>query len=411
MKVPGDKNIRAVYWVMLVLGLAYGMSIAVLAIHLDRELAFSKQEIGWLAASFATGLIAASVPSGMLVTRVGPKPVLVLALLGYTVSLVGMTFARTLVEVAVVRAFDGVFSVAVWVAAETILLERGERREKALVMSFYALSIALGYVIGPLLARLVVHFFPTRAAFPLSAGLAAVACGLAYLRLKLDSPASIARSAENSSAGPSLPAEGTPPASALDVFIRIKTACLATFSYGAFQASVVLFLPIFLERERGVRAEDTIYVTAFFAAGMLLFSNYASRLGDRYGHLRLMTLFSFTGFLMVASFAFIPSFALMCLAVFVAGGTLASLSPLSLALQGLVVEEHELGRANALYNAFYASGMLLGPIASSAIFERYRGAAMLSALAALWGAYVLFTIVHRADDPRGRPNGARNAEC
>ena len=36
-------------------------------------------------------------------------------------------------------------------------------------------------------------------------------------------------------------------------------------------------------KSKGVTKEQTILIPAFFAAGMLLFSNYAGRLGDRRG--------------------------------------------------------------------------------------------------------------------------------
>jgi MFS family permease len=89
----------------------------------------------------------------------------------------------------------------------------------------------------------------------------------------------------------------------------------------------------------------------------------------------------------------------MCAAVFVAGASLASISPVSLALQGVVTAPESYSRATSLYNAFYAAGMLVGPPISSFLFARLGGAAMLYHLAALWSAFVAFTIVFHRDDP------------
>ncbi len=400
MRFPTDKNIRAVYLVMLVLGLAYGMSVGVLPIHLDRTLQFSKIEIGQLAAFFAGGLIVSSMPTGSLVARFGAKRVLTFALAGYGVSLIAMSFARTFPEVAAVRAVDGIASVSVWVAAETLLLERGEAAEKAVVMSFYALALALGYVFGPLNAYLVSRFFPAAAAFPISAALSFLAAGLAATKLDdLEEGPNAKTSHEKEIA---LLVTNEPARGYFAIFRRIKTSAIATLTYGAFQSSVVLFLPIFLERERSIAIEHTMYVPAFFAAGMLLFSNYASSLGDKYGHLRLMILFAIIGCVMIGLFPFIRWFPLMCFDVFIAGAALASLSPLALALQGLVVNEHELGRANAIYNALYATGILLGPVVASQIFEHFRGTAMLLSLSAIWAFYAVFAWLNSADDPRYR---------
>jgi len=190
------------------------------------------------------------------------------------------------------------------------------------------------------------------------------------------------------------------------VFWRVKTSCLATFSYGYFQASVVLFLPLFLIKVKGVAKDDTILITAFFAGGMLAMATWVSKLGDRHGHLLVMRALGAIGGVMVASFVLLSSFPLMCGAVFVAGATLASISPVSLALQGVITPQADLGRANAFYNAAYAAGMLIGPPISSVLFTRWGGAAMLYHLAGMWAVFVVFTIAFAADDPRSRPREA-----
>jgi len=106
------------------------------------------------------------------------------------------------------------------------------------------------------------------------------------------------------------------------------------------------------------------------------------------------------GVVTVFGFIFLDSYVAMAGAIFVAGATLACISPLSLALQGIVLEPKDLSRANGMYNAFYAAGMLLGPRISSFLFARYSGAVMLAHIAALWALFALFALVYRADDPR-----------
>jgi MFS family permease len=150
-------------------------------------------------------------------------------------------------------------------------------------------------------------------------------------------------------------------------------------------------------KSKGITKEQTILIPAFFAAGMLLFSNYAGRLGDRRGHLAVMRVLGSIGLSMILAFVFLDSYFWMCAVVFVAGASLASISPVSLALQGVISPEH--GRATSLYNSFYAVGILLGPLVSSQIFEARGGAAMLFHLAALWVGFVLFSIVFYKDDP------------
>jgi MFS family permease len=252
--------------------------------------------------------------------------------------------------------------------------------------------MAFGYVLGPLFARVFVAFAPLRLAFPLAGAIAFAAAVFVMARLGRGTTGEGATHADTTDHAAS--DEG-----GARVFWKIKTSCFATFAYGYFQASVVLFLPLFLIQEKGIQKEHTILIPAFFAAGMLLFSNVAGRLGDRLGHLAVMRVLGVIGLTMILGFVALDAFFPMCIAVFIAGASLASISPVSLALQGVVSAPSEVSRATAIYNAFYAAGMLIGPPISSVLFAKSGGAAMLFHLAAIWLAFVAFTIVFRSDDP------------
>jgi MFS family permease len=173
----------------------------------------------------------------------------------------------------------------------------------------------------------------------------------------------------------------------------------------------VLFLPLFLIEEKGIPKEQTILIPGIFSLGMLLFSNYAGRVGDRAGHLLVMRVLASIGTLMILGFIFLSSWALMCGAIFIAGATLASISPVSLALQGHIAEPRDYSRSNAIYNIFYAAGMLLGPPISSLFFEHQGGETMLIHLAVLWASFVAFAIVFAKDDPSVRRTQAARVEA
>ena len=405
-----DKNIWRIYFAVVLLGIAYGTSIAVLAVHLDAH-HIPKLAMGGLAAAFALGIVTFSLPAGWLVQRIGAKATLAAALAGYALCVTSFPFLTTLAGLTTARFFDGACSAGIWVAAETALLTRSDQKNKGLVMGLYAISVAIGYVIGPLVAAGIVKLWGTTGAFLVAGGFATSA--VLVVLLGLDKENTLAETAGGKREDPHPPEGGAagPRGTAGAVLWRIKTSCFGTFAYGYFQASVVLFLPLYLIESKDVPAENTIFVTAFFAAGMLAMSTWAGRLGDRHGHLLVMRVLATIGGIMVASFVLLPSFPLMCAAVFVAGATLASISPVSLALQGVVTPRAELGRANAFYNAAYAAGMLVGPPVSSVLFTKLGGPAMLFHLAALWATFVILTVVFAADDPRALrgASGARGA--
>ena len=377
---------------------------------------YEKSDIGSLAVWFALGIVALSLPMDGFIRRFSARTTLIASLFGYAVAVSCFPVAPSYATIAGIRAIDGACSVGIWVSCETILLSRSSKQNKAFVTSLYAMAMATGYILGPLLAKGILFFShaqekadgtlplaPMRLAFFTSGAIAVVAALLVLFRLDGDvapegaeSPAAGVEEAgtARTAAGPEeVPGYGA-------VLWRIKNSCFATFVYGYFQASLVLFLPLYLAESKGVKESSTILVPAFFAAGMMLFTNVFARIGDKHGHLPLMRVLAVVGTLMVLGFVFLDDFRIMCAAVFVAGASLASISPLSLALQGVSVRPIEYSRANAVYNVFYAGGMLLGPPISSRIFQARGGIPMLYHLAALWVAFVIFSIVFRKDDPR-----------
>jgi MFS family permease len=385
-----DPNIFRVYFTTVALGVAYGLAIAVLPVYLNQR-GFSEIEIGRLAGAFAAGLVCVSLPLGGLIRRFSAKATLTASLFGYALTVTAFPFLDSFAAIAAVRFIDGACSVGVWVSSETILLSRAKREHKAFVTSFYAIAIAIGYIVGPATAWVATKVIPLAFAFCLSGAIALATSVYAALRIERETGDAHAEEAALA------PGER---ATTAQLLWRIKTSCFATFAYGYFQASVVLFLPLFLMKSKGIREEQTLLIPGFFAAGMLLFSNYAARIGDRRGHLGVMRVLGSIGLSMILAFVFLDSYALMCAAVFIAGASLASISPVSLALQGVISTEY--GRATSLYNAFYAVGILLGPLISSVIFESRGGGAMLYHLAALWVGFVLFSIVFYRDDPAVR---------
>jgi MFS family permease len=395
-----DPNIRVVYLAVFLLGTAYGISIGVTALHLDAR-GFGKSEIGQLAAFFASGIVVASLPVGSLIRRLSARVTLTASLFGYAITVGVFPLLHSYSAIAFARFCDGGFSVGVWVSCETILLMRAEEDNRAYVTSLYAVAMAIGYVIGPLAARRIAQEVSLQASFFVAAVIATISGIVVLARLDADPPGAHGEPARGGEGGhDGRGHEGRE--SAMRLFGRIKTSCFAAFAYGYFQASVVLFLPLYLIESKHIPRDTTILAPAFFAAGMLLFSNVAGRLGDRIGHLLVMRGLGMVGLSMVLAFVFLDSFPAMAVAVFVAGATLASISPVSLALQGVVTPRREYSRSNSIYNVFYAAGILLGPPISSAFFRHLGGAAMLYHLAAMWLAFVLFAIVFAADDPAHR---------
>jgi len=395
-----DRNIWVVNIAIFLLMTAYGLAIALVSPFLEKY-GFTASDIGNLATFFAAGVVLFSLPVGTLIRKFSARLVLLVSLVGYAVVITLFPFFQGYWEIAGLRFLDGAFSAGVWVSCETQLLMRSQANNKAYVTSLYAISMAIGYIIGPIigyqLGEEMMHM-----SFVWAGVLALISAIYVFARLDPD------RGGERiEPVDPDVEPGSQPAPEALDptassygqVAWKIKTSCMATFATGYFQSSTVLMLPLFLMHSKGVARDSTFLIPAVYAAGMLLFTNVAGRLGDRHGHLRWMRILAVVGIAAVLSFIPIQSFPVMCIAVFVTGLTLASIPPLSLALQGKTALPGEYSKANAVFNAFYASGLLLGPKISSVIYDEYGGKAMVLHFAGLWGVFVLGSLVFRRDDP------------
>lgn len=392
-----DRNLWVVYRTMLVLSTAYGLALAVLPMVLDRR-RIGHEVVGELASWFALGLAVFAVPSGYLIRKFSARAVLTVSIFGYAAMIGILPWVRSYPALALDRFVDGLFSMGVWMSAETLLLWRSNRDNKALATSLSATVTMFGYMAGPALSLVVSGWLAPESRFLVASSIAVVAGVVCWTGLDPD-PLEHHRYCEPR-------ADSTEPGAAggwrevVALAGRIKVSCVATFSSGFFQASAALFVPRFLVQEKAVPEEQASLVVAFAAAGMLIVANFAARAGDRFGHAMVMRLLALVGAVGMLAFLPLKSFPLMAAVFVVAGGCLSSMPPLSLALQGVIVRPAEYPRSNSIFNLFFALGLVLGPLITGRVFGTWGGNAIIFLFAALWGAFVLFSLVFRTEDPR-----------
>lgn len=402
-----DRNIRTAYVVCGITGTAYGMVTAVVAVYLNKVRDIDELTIGGLAMFFSLGIAALSVPMGLLVKKLSPRTMLAVALVGYAAATAIFPFLPTFAGLATARGLDGAFSVGVWVSLETILLMRTSTAHRGLITSLYTIAMATGYGFGSVIGWVIMLMYPMPMVFVGAGILATIAATLAGTLLDrniqpIPGSGHHEEEAPSASAG-EIAAPAGPRPGLGTLYWRIKTACVPTFCYGYFQASLVLFLPLFLIESRHVPKEDTTLLVGAFSIGMAASVVFVGRFGDRFGHLKTVRTLTGLGVLLTASLVVLPTYALVAVVVLLAGASLAPIWPLSLALQSLIVDPRDYSRSNALLNGSYGLGTLAGPLVSGYIFKYQGGGeAMFLHLACLWALALAATVVFRADDPSFR---------
>lgn len=291
------------------------------------------------------------------------------------------------------RLADGLALGAALVACETLLLLAVEPARRARALALYSLATSAGWLAGPALASLVLdHRAVTSqaAVFGLAAGAALLALLVAMLAPEPD----VTRGpSEETRTGGDSTTTSRPRSSAGALWRRNLVPCVTTGHFGGFQAALLVLLPLHLLRGGGPD-EGVLHVLAAFALGMLLLTLPHAHLGARFALPRVIAALCAAGGAALIVFASLPlpatdgdvswTRAARLGLAFVVGGTLATLSPLSLMLQVRLNDPAELARANALYNTHYAVGMLLGPLVVSAAVDAIGPRTLIVAAGAGW---------------------------
>src|SRR5690606_33988285 len=113
VRIP-DPNIWPIYAGIFILGLAYGISLALVSLYL-KATGYTEDDIGSLAVWFALGIVALSLPMGAFVKRFSARYTLIASLFGYAIAVTAFPFMPSFTSIALVRAADGAFSVGIWV--------------------------------------------------------------------------------------------------------------------------------------------------------------------------------------------------------------------------------------------------------------------------------------------------------
>src|SRR4030095_15691809 len=105
--------------------------------------------VGLIGSTMFAAFTLASFPVGALTDRIGPKPVLLGGLMVYGIAILLFAFINQTSLFFVVRAIEGVGASAISVATETMINRLSEHGERARKMSYYALSVGIGWAAGP----------------------------------------------------------------------------------------------------------------------------------------------------------------------------------------------------------------------------------------------------------------------
>ena len=163
---------------MVFFDVAFYAAIAPLLPDYAAQFGLSKAEVGILAAAYAGGTLIASLPAGLVATRVGPRRTVIAGLLLLGCSSVAFGFGKEIVLLDAARFAQGVSGALIWSGALTWLITTAPPERRGSVIGSALGTAVAGALVGPLLGAIAAEV-GTEAVFGAMLGIAVVLAAFA----------------------------------------------------------------------------------------------------------------------------------------------------------------------------------------------------------------------------------------
>jgi MFS family permease len=169
---------------MVFFDVAFYAAIAPLLPDYVAEFDLSKAEAGVLAAAYAAGTLLASLPAGLVATRLGPRRTVIGGLLLLGASSLAFGFAKEIALLDAARFAQGVSGALIWAGALTWLITTAPPERRGSVIGTALGTAVAGALIGPILGAVAAEV-GTEAVFGAVLGIALL---LAWFAARLPEP-------------------------------------------------------------------------------------------------------------------------------------------------------------------------------------------------------------------------------
>src|SRR3990172_6654602 len=147
---PSKRNLYILTFVLFVVMLGYGIIIPILPFYIE-SMGAGGMELGLLVASYAVMRLIFGPIWGGLSDRIGRKPVLLVGILGYAVTMVWFGLANTLWMLFAARILSGMLSSATAPTTMAFIGDSTPEKERGGGMGLLGAAGDVGTIIGPVL--------------------------------------------------------------------------------------------------------------------------------------------------------------------------------------------------------------------------------------------------------------------
>jgi DHA1 family multidrug resistance protein-like MFS transporter len=154
MSTLNNKNVFILAFTLMVVMLGFGVVIPILPFYIE-TMGAGGTELGLLAACYAVMRLIFGPIWGRLSDRVGRKPILMIGILGYSVTMFWFGLATRLWMLFVARSLSGILSSATSPTTMAYISDSTSEEERGRGMGILGAAVGLGTILGPGLGGLL----------------------------------------------------------------------------------------------------------------------------------------------------------------------------------------------------------------------------------------------------------------
>ncbi len=332
-----------------IVGTSYGMHSPIVPVFAREVLAADYSQVGLIGTANYLPFMFAPFFVGILLDRLNKSYVLLSGILLNVLSILMLSTVQSTLEVVLYRTLAGVAHALFWPSSEVLTSINSSSESRVRNISMFIGAWILGFMIGPIIGKLILSLFDYHALFQLAAATMAVAIVPSILLRSYGWP------------GVQNTPEGR--ASSVQVFREITNhpKLSGVILYYAITFGVVLAVYPAYMRDASLTTEDIEMMFFFFGisrfATLLLLVARISR----YNELALALAVSATAVGMIISFLS-PSILSFAVSIALFGFSTSIFYPISFSLVTRNTPSEHVGSKLGVYNSLFGIGWTAGPI-------------------------------------------------
>jgi MFS family permease len=355
------------------IGLQAGAGLPLVPLALEQQ-GHDKLTIGVVSAAWAVGMLAFGTRIPYVAARLGAVPAIVGSVVIGSLITVSYTLVSGPVAWFALSFVHGIVAGVPWVVTEIWMNVVVEEKQRGRVMGVYAMLVAGGLALGPLVLQVVGVYGPV----PF------LACAVLALLVAV----------------PLLPYWKSAPAiehhrdsGFMVVIAAAPLALFAAFACGLGEQVAFSFLPVYAVGA-GVHPETGALWLSLFVTGNILLQWPIGWMADHFDRRAVLAGCSLASTLLVVLLMIVPAQSLGVMAVVLLwGGVSFAIYPVGLALLGQRFRGGDIARANTAFSLIYTFGGLVGRPLTGAAMDVFGDPGLGGSLALFYAATVVAALL------------------